>query len=174
MHQGKQVIGAGVYRPASDCPNCVQPNGAGIANTIVRAELAAIAAASLKDYSHIANDSLSSLYQIRKQMLYPELHRQHVQGHILKILITLLRKSPSLSYFYKVKSYAGIAGNKCADASPSTIQDNDVTSQGRSLLTQPSRMQALKAILSMTPPGLPLRKLSAPMQVILDAQAHLP
>jgi len=30
-----------------------------------------------------ATDSLSSLHQIKKQLLYPELHRQHVQGDIL-------------------------------------------------------------------------------------------
>eukprot|EP00983_Pelagomonas_calceolata_P018568 582608-Pelagomonas_calceolata.AAC.1 len=40
------------------CTNYVQINGAGITNTIVRAELAAIAATILQDHSHIASDSL--------------------------------------------------------------------------------------------------------------------
>eukprot|EP00983_Pelagomonas_calceolata_P018174 569681-Pelagomonas_calceolata.AAC.1 len=46
--------------------------GTGITNTIGRAELAAIAAALTHDYSHIATDSLSSLHQLRKQILYSE------------------------------------------------------------------------------------------------------
>eukprot|EP00983_Pelagomonas_calceolata_P024155 759868-Pelagomonas_calceolata.AAC.1 len=53
--------------PGPGCdPNYVQPNGAGITNTIVRAELAAITAAILQGHSHIASASLFSLHQIRK------------------------------------------------------------------------------------------------------------
>eukprot|EP00983_Pelagomonas_calceolata_P084115 1156298-Pelagomonas_calceolata.AAC.1 len=127
IHHGKQVIVAGFYHPASDSPNYVQPNGAGITNTIVRAELAAIAASILQGHSCIATDSLSSLNQIRKQILHLELHRQHVQGHILKIIIQLVRNSPTPIYLYKVESHAGIAGNECADAiaKHQAIQDND-------------------------------------------------
>eukprot|EP00983_Pelagomonas_calceolata_P081000 1155379-Pelagomonas_calceolata.AAC.1 len=66
----------------------------GITSTIVRAELAAIAAAVLQGHSHIATDSLFSLHQIRKQTLYPELHHQHVQGHILKILSSCANHLP--------------------------------------------------------------------------------
>ena len=46
-------------------------------------------AAILQGYSCIATDSLDSLQQIRKRILYPELHRQHVQRHILKMFIQL-------------------------------------------------------------------------------------
>eukprot|EP00983_Pelagomonas_calceolata_P083943 1156263-Pelagomonas_calceolata.AAC.1 len=74
--------------------------------------LAAIAAAILQGHSHIVTGSLSSPHQIRKQTLYPELHRQHVQGHILEIIIHLVRYSPTLL----VKSQAGNADNECADA----------------------------------------------------------
>eukprot|EP00983_Pelagomonas_calceolata_P077749 1153992-Pelagomonas_calceolata.AAC.2 len=76
-------MGAGVYHPDIDSPNCDQPNGTGITNTIARAELP-IVAAILQGHSQIANGSLSSLQQISKQILYPELHRQFVQCHILK------------------------------------------------------------------------------------------
>eukprot|EP00983_Pelagomonas_calceolata_P050970 1142207-Pelagomonas_calceolata.AAC.2 len=62
IHLGRQVIGAGVYHPDNDSPNYVQPNGTGITHTIVRAELAAIAAAILQGYSHIATNSLPSLH----------------------------------------------------------------------------------------------------------------
>eukprot|EP00983_Pelagomonas_calceolata_P120334 1160696-Pelagomonas_calceolata.AAC.1 len=113
VHNGNQVIGAGVYHPASDSTNHVQPNGAGITHTITRAELAAIAAAIL----------LENKYPV----LYPELHHQHVQGHILKIIIQLIRNSPTPIHFFKVKSHAGIVGNECADAiaKHQAIQDND-------------------------------------------------
>jgi hypothetical protein len=40
----------------------------GITNTISRAELAAIAAAVIHGYSHIATDSLTSLHRIKKQL----------------------------------------------------------------------------------------------------------
>eukprot|EP00983_Pelagomonas_calceolata_P009871 319578-Pelagomonas_calceolata.AAC.1 len=69
IHLGKRVIGAGVYHPDNDSSNYVKPNGAGITRTSVRAEIAAIAAAILQGHSHIATDSLSSLHQIRKQIL---------------------------------------------------------------------------------------------------------
>jgi len=57
---GVTLIGAGFYRPSSGNLNLVEPNGAGVTNTIGRAELAAIAAIS-HDHIHIATDSLSSL-----------------------------------------------------------------------------------------------------------------
>eukprot|EP00983_Pelagomonas_calceolata_P011259 361759-Pelagomonas_calceolata.AAC.1 len=65
-------------------------------NTNVRAELVAIAAAILQGHSHIATGSLSSLLQIKKQTLHPELHRQHVQGHLFKIILQLLNVPVSI------------------------------------------------------------------------------
>jgi len=79
------VIGAaaGVYHPSSGNSNLVESNGAGITNKVGRAELAAVAAAFAHDHIHIATDSLTSLHQIRKQLLHPEKHHHHVQGDIL-------------------------------------------------------------------------------------------
>jgi len=82
----KSIIGAGVYHPISGNSNMVEPNGAGITNTMGEAELAAKAAAYTHDYIHIATDSLTSLHQIRKQLLHPEKHRQ--------------RRPPQNSFFY--------------------------------------------------------------------------
>jgi hypothetical protein len=48
------------------------PRGVGI--TISRAELAAMVAAIIYGYSHIATDSLTSMHQIRKQLSHPDLH----------------------------------------------------------------------------------------------------
>ncbi len=49
-------------------------------------------------------------------MLHPELHRRHVQGFILKILMQIICNSPNPVHLLTVKSHAGIAGNECADA----------------------------------------------------------
>jgi len=81
IHQGKQVTGT--YDPATSSANLAEPNGMGVTNTTGIAELAAIKAAILHGHSHFATDSLSSLHQIRKHLLYTELHRHHVQGDLL-------------------------------------------------------------------------------------------
>jgi len=78
--------------------------------------MAAIAAAIANCHNHFATDSLTSLHQIRKQLLYSEKHSHHVQGDILKILFNAIRNSQSHIFLYKVKSHAGIAGNECADS----------------------------------------------------------
>eukprot|EP00983_Pelagomonas_calceolata_P060846 1146550-Pelagomonas_calceolata.AAC.3 len=52
IQDGKTVIGAGMYHPMGDSINLVEPDGAGITNTIGRAELAAIAAALTQEYTH--------------------------------------------------------------------------------------------------------------------------
>jgi len=54
-------------------------------------ELAAIAAAITHDHIQIATASLTSLNQIRKQFLYQEKHRHHVQGDILKIISNTIK-----------------------------------------------------------------------------------
>jgi len=109
------VAGAGTYHPATSTPSCVEPISMSITSTINRAELAAITAAILHRHSRFATDSLSSLHQIRKYLLYPELHRHHVQGDIFKILMQVIRNSPNPVHLFEVKSHAGIAGNECAD-----------------------------------------------------------
>jgi hypothetical protein len=52
-----KVIGAGVYHPSTGNSSLVEPNGAGLTNTIGRAELAAIAAALAHEHTHIARQS---------------------------------------------------------------------------------------------------------------------
>eukprot|EP00983_Pelagomonas_calceolata_P126098 1161269-Pelagomonas_calceolata.AAC.11 len=83
VQDGKTVLGAGMYHFTSDS-KIVEPNGAGITNTIGRAELAAVAAALTHRHTQVATDSLSSLHQLRQQILYPEKHRHHAQGDVLK------------------------------------------------------------------------------------------
>ena len=80
-------------------------------------ELAAIAAAVIHGYSHIATDSFTSLHQIKEQLPHPNLHRHHyIQGDILQSIAKAIRHSPSPIHLFKVKSHAGIIGNEHADA----------------------------------------------------------
>ncbi len=64
------MTGAGTYHPATSSVTFLEPNGMGITNTIGRGELAATTAALLHVHTRIATDSLSSLRQIRKHLLY--------------------------------------------------------------------------------------------------------
>eukprot|EP00983_Pelagomonas_calceolata_P072083 1151538-Pelagomonas_calceolata.AAC.1 len=78
-------------------------------------------------------DSLSSLHQLRKQILYPEKHRHHVQGDVLKTISNLARTSQGHIFFNKVKSHAGITGNECADTIAKyqvSLKDNNLTDTG--------------------------------------------
>ncbi len=111
----EQLLGQGSTSLGNS--NLVEPNGAGITNTIGRAELPP--SPITHDHIHIATDGHTSLHQIRKQLLYPKKHRHpvgHVQGDLLKILSYTIRNSQSHIFLYKVKSHAGIAGNECANA----------------------------------------------------------
>jgi len=54
-----QDTGSGVYHPHLNVSHYVNPKSMGITNTISRAKLAAIAAAVILGYSHIATDSLA-------------------------------------------------------------------------------------------------------------------
>eukprot|EP00983_Pelagomonas_calceolata_P086343 1156740-Pelagomonas_calceolata.AAC.3 len=112
FQNGRQEIGAAIYCPPTDSKQLVEPNCAGITNTICQAELAAIAATITHSYSHIASDSLTSLHQIWKQLIYPEKHKQHIQGDVLKTI----SNSQISAYVYKVQFHAGISGNKCVYA----------------------------------------------------------
>jgi len=103
-----QDTGSGVYHPHFNVSHYVNPKGMGITNTISRAELAAIAAAVIHGYSHIATDSLTSLHQFKKQLSHPNLHRHHIQGDVLQSIAKAIRQSPSPIHFFKVKSHANI------------------------------------------------------------------
>jgi ribonuclease HI len=116
MNEVGQDTGSGVYHPHLNVSHYVNLKGMGITNTISRAELAAIAAAVIHGYTHIATDSLTSLHQIKKQLSHPNLLRHHIQGDVLQSIAKAIRQSPSPIHFYKVKSHAGIIGNEHTDA----------------------------------------------------------
>jgi len=94
----------------------VNPRGVSLINTISCAELAAIAAAIIHGYSHIATDSLTSMHRIKKQLSHPNLHCHHIQGLALQSITKAIHQSPSPIHFHEVKSHAGFIGNEFADA----------------------------------------------------------
>jgi len=94
-----QDTGSGVHHPHLNVSHYVNPKGMGITNTISRAELAAIAAAIIHGYSHIATDSLTSLHQIKKELSHPNFHRHHIQGGVLQSIAKAIRQSPFFFFF---------------------------------------------------------------------------
>jgi hypothetical protein len=121
----------------------------GITNTISRAELAAIAAAVVHGYSHIATDSLTSLHQIKKQLLHPHLHRHHIQGDVLQSIAKAFRQSPSPIHFLKVKSMPVLSVMNMLTPLLKSQPPPTPTLQ-----TPPSKQQALRGIPSTTSTGL--------------------
>jgi ribonuclease HI len=98
-------------------------------NTINKAEQAGIYAALLNKHTYIASDNACSLSQIRRQLLFPELQRNHMHTRLLQQIVTLIQASPDPIHFYKVKAHAGIAGNEFADliAKHAGLHDHDHT-----------------------------------------------
>jgi len=121
----------------------------GVTNTISRAELAAIAAAVIHGYSHIATDSLTSLHQIKKELSHPNLHRHHIQGDVLQSIAKAIRQSPSPIHFFKVNPMPvllvmSLLTHLLKSQPPPTP----------TLQTPPSEQQALREIPSTTITGL--------------------
>ena len=103
-----------MYTTLLNASHYVDPRGK--AKTISSAELAAIAAAIIHGYSHVATDSLTSTHQIKKQISHPNLHRHHHQGDVLQFIARAIHLLPSPVHFHEFMSHAGIIGNEYADA----------------------------------------------------------
>jgi hypothetical protein len=144
-----QDTGSGVYHPHLNVSHCVNPKGIGITNTISRAELAAIAAAVIHGYSHIATDSLTSLHQIKKQLSHANLHRHHIQGNVPQSIAKAIRQSPSPIHFFKVKSLPVLPVMNM----PTPLLKSQPPPTP-TLQTPPSEQQALREIPSTTSTGL--------------------
>eukprot|EP00983_Pelagomonas_calceolata_P063297 1147670-Pelagomonas_calceolata.AAC.2 len=89
----------------------VECNGAGITNTIGRAELnwLLLLLHSLTN-AHTLPLTASAHFtnsKTLKKILYPEKHRHHVQGDVLKTISNLARTFQGHIFFNKVKSHAG-------------------------------------------------------------------
>ncbi len=88
-YKSQQRVGAGVFIPATKSAIYVNPGGVGISNPINRAEMTGIAFALRAKCTHIATDNACSLSQIRKQLLFPELHRKHTHCKHLEQIVSI-------------------------------------------------------------------------------------
>ncbi len=61
--------------------------------------------------THIATDSACSLSQMRKQLLFPELHRKHTHCKLLEQIVSMINESDTPIIFYKVEAHIGVIGN---------------------------------------------------------------
>ncbi len=86
-YKSEQCVGAGVFISATKTAIYFNSGGVGISNTINRAELTGIASALRAKCTHTATDSACSLSQIRKQLLFPKLHRKRTHRKLLEQIV---------------------------------------------------------------------------------------
>jgi len=103
---------------------CHLPGPEQNANTINRAELAAIAVAIEHTLAHgapsegsvnIATDSLSSICQIKRTIERPQDMKTHRHYSLLRHIADLIRRSSQPIHLWKVKSHNRVLGNELAD-----------------------------------------------------------
>jgi ribonuclease HI len=118
---GSPGLGSGVYMPATrdreERKLYVNPRskGEGNENTINRAELVGILYAIQEGSIHIATDSLTSMFQVRKQLLRPQELEGHKHQDLIKAIVALTRSSPEIVHLHKVTAHQGVVGNEQAD-----------------------------------------------------------
>jgi exonuclease III/ribonuclease HI len=104
-------IGAGVYDARTEGQTCISLEG----GSINEAELAAIHTAVTQGATRIATDSLTSIYQIYKQLHRPQDHTFHMHKKLLQEIANKVATSREPVELIKVKSHIGIVGNEIAD-----------------------------------------------------------
>jgi len=57
-----------------------------------------------------------SLSQVRKQLFFPEWHRNHTHVKPLEQIVSMIDKSDTPINFYKVKAHIGVIGSESTDA----------------------------------------------------------
>ena len=92
--KAENFINAGAYCPQTKAECYVNSGGVGMASTINRAELTEIVSALTNKYTKIATDSACSLSQIRKQLLFPEMQRDHIHSNLLEQTVSIIYASP--------------------------------------------------------------------------------
>ena len=123
------AIGAGVYIPRTETyipVHCFQDNDKShpaCVNTINRAELAAIEVAVDEALAqtntgleiHIATDSLSSIFQVRRANTRPQDMNEHRHFNVITSIAEKIGSSGCTIHLWKVRSHIGIVGNEIAD-----------------------------------------------------------
>ena len=117
----QNFIGAGAYCPQTKAEWYVNSGGVGMTNTINRAELTGIAAALTNKYTQIASDSACSLSQIRKQVLFPEMQRDHIHSNLLEQIVSIFMPHQNLSASIKWKPIVALPKMNVQMQLPNTL-----------------------------------------------------
>ena len=118
---GSPGLGAAVYMPAScsledDIEIPILPCGPqSMHNTINRAELIGIMEAIKRKACNIATDSLTSMFQIRKQLRRPQDQTDHQHSSLLEEAARIIENNNEKVTLYKVKGHSCLMGNEKAD-----------------------------------------------------------
>jgi ribonuclease HI len=125
------VMGAGVYCPAEDT-RVVLDMRALPDPSINAAELAAIHHAIQQGAKEIATDSLTSMYQLHRQLHRPQDHQYHQHRRLLEHIVNDIKQSEQPIHIFKVKSHTGVIGNEVADtlAKQATLLDEEQPTTG--------------------------------------------
>ena len=116
----RNAVGAGLYIPqleelGQQAEFTIDPAGEGATNTINRAELAALYAATSKGQTLIATDSATSLAQLQRAVHRPMTLRMHKHEELLQATVGLANTIPGTVTLVKIKAHAGHIGNEVAD-----------------------------------------------------------
>ena len=138
-------IGAGVYIPAKEgteerkIPINPQSSQSRHEDTINRAELVGILTALQEGATAIATDSLTSMFQIGKQLHRPQEHEGHKHQCLLQAIVHLIKGSTEPIHLYKVPAHVGIVGNEHADETAKGAAKGEVPEGECRAYSQPSR-----------------------------------
>jgi len=117
--------------------------------TINRAELVAIKEALGAGYTHIATDSLASIYQVKNMIFYPQRMKEHRHHHLLTAIKNIIVSRQLPTHMFKVKSHIGIIGNEIADSIATGVAKGDITPQME--VADPSNNRANEYWLHLAP-----------------------
>ena len=118
--EGSPGLGSGVYIPEQQSKEerklYINPRsfGEGNENMINRAELVGILFALQEGSHHIATDSMTSMHQIRKQLLRPQELEGHKHHDLIKAIDACIQSSSEPIHLYKVPAHQGVVGNEHA------------------------------------------------------------
>lgn len=137
-------IGAGVYIPEKEgreeqrIPINPRSSQGNHEDTINRAELVGILIALQEGAKDIATDSLTSMHQIRKQLLRPQDQEGHKHQSLIQAIVDLIKPSREPIHLHKVPAHVGVIGNELADEIAKGAAKGDIPEEDCRVYSHPS------------------------------------